>query len=96
MSGGSHGYIYSAIQDELCGQMKDAELNDLMWDVTKLAHDLEWADSCDISKESYFKTVEEFKAKWFYTPREKRLKEYIDEKIKRTTEELYRLVGNVK
>ena len=96
MSGGSHGYFYSAIQDELCGQMKDAELNDLMQDVAKLAHDLEWADSCDISKESYFKTVEEFKAKWFYTPREKRLKEYIDEKIKRTTEELYRLVGNVK
>ena len=55
MSGGSHGHIYNQIQDELCGQMYDIELNDLMEDIAKLAHDLEWYDSSDISKESYEK-----------------------------------------
>ena len=50
MSGGSHNYIYYQIEENLCGQMKDAELNDLMDDIVKLAHDLEWADSCDISE----------------------------------------------
>lgn len=93
MSGGSHNYIYSHIQEDLCGQMKDAELNDMMEDIKKLAHDLEWSDSADISHERYFKTVDEFKKKWFGTSREERLKSYIDRKIKQTTEELYRLIG---
>ena len=53
MSGGSHGYIYSRIEEELGGQMQDAELNDLVEDFVKLAHDLEWMDSSDISPERY-------------------------------------------
>lgn len=95
MSGGSHNYVYYQIEENLCGQMKDAELNDLMKDVAKLAHDLEWADSCDISEETYFKTVNKFKAKWFGSVREDRLKKYIDKAIERAKKELYTLVGDI-
>lgn len=95
MSGGSHNYVSYTIENELCGQMKDIELNDLMKDIAELAHDLEWADSCDISDEDYFETVKRFKEKWLKQGRNERLKTYIDEKIDKTKTELYRLVvGN--
>ena len=93
MSGGSHGYIYCRIQEELCGQMYDAELNDLMKDIAKLAHDLEWYDSSDISEESYKKTVAEFKRKWFKAEREERLKDYIDDAMDKLRSEMYTLIG---
>lgn len=93
MSGGSHGYIYSQIQDELCGQMYDAELNDLMKDIVELAHDLEWYDSSDISEESYKKTVTEFKKKWFKADRDDRLKSYIDKAVDKMRSDMYLLIG---
>ena len=93
MSGGSHGYIYSQIQDELCGQMYDAELNDLMKDVAKLAHDLEWYDSSDIGEETYQKTITEFKRKWFKAKREDRLKAYVDEAMEKLRSEMYLLIS---
>jgi len=93
MSGGSHGYIYNQIQSELCGQMYDVELNDLMKDIVKLAHDLEWYDSCDIGEETYQKTIAEFKRKWFKAEREDRLKAYVDEAIDKLRSEMYLLIG---
>lgn len=93
MSGGSHDYVCYKIENELVGYMKDTELNDLMKDIVELAHDLEWADSCDMSEETYFETVKKFKEKWFKQSREDRLKTYIDEKIDKTKTELYRLLG---
>lgn len=93
MSGGSHGYICYRIEEELCGQMYDAELNDLMKDIVKLAHDLEWYDSSDISEESYKKTVAEFKRKWFKAERENRLKVYIDDAIEKLRSDMYLLIG---
>lgn len=93
MSGGSHDYVCSKIEYELVGYMKDDELNDLMKDIVKLAHDLEWADSGDISDEDYFETVKEFKEKWFKQDRNDRLKEYVDEKIENLKKEIYRLLG---
>lgn len=92
MSGGSHGYVYGTIRDYLCDQMKDAELNDLVNDLVKVAHDLEWADSSDISEETYFKTVREFKQKWFGTCRTDRLIGYVDKRIEEVKEELHRMV----
>ena len=65
MSGGSHNYICYHIEDDLCGQMEDKELDDLMKDIAELAHDLEWYHSCDKDKEDYMKTVKNFKQKWF-------------------------------
>ena len=93
MSGGSYDYMCYRIEEYYVGHMKDMELNDLMKDIANLVHDLEWADSCDISDEDYFKTVIEFKNKWFKQSRQERLKTYIDEEINRTKKELYNLIG---
>lgn len=93
MSGGSHNYICYAIENELCGQMDDDELNDLIKDVAKLAHDLEWAASADISYEDYERTVAKFKRKWFETSRSDRLKDYIDAELDRMKKRLYTLIG---
>jgi len=83
MSGGSHNYIYQLINQQLVGQMEDIELDDLMKDISDLAHDLEWYHSSDYSKETYFAKVKEFKAKWFESSREERLKRYVHSQLKR-------------
>jgi hypothetical protein len=57
MSGGSHNYVCYAIENDLCGQTEDKEIDDLMEDIAKLAHDLEWYHSADISREEYIHTV---------------------------------------
>ena len=93
MSGGSHNYICYKIKDELVGQMKDPELDDLMKDISDLAHDLEWADSCDYSYDDYMRSVRQFKEKWFGNNRIKRLKGYIDEKIEGVQKELYAMIA---
>ena len=93
MSGGSYDYMYCRIEDYYVGHMKDIELNDLMKDIVELVHDLEWADSSDISDEDYFETVIKFKNKWFKQNRNDRLKTYIDNKLEQTQKELYNLIG---
>lgn len=65
MSGGSYNYMYSQIEDEYGGKMFDSQLNEMMSDLCKLLHDLEWWQSYDTSEETYRKTVTEFKKKWF-------------------------------
>lgn len=93
MSGGSMGYLYSSVQDYCVGYMQDAELDDLMKDLVKVLHDLEWFQDCDIGEEDYRNTVTKFKNKWFKADRNERLKGYIDEKIEKTKKELYNLIG---
>lgn len=93
MSGGSHEYVCFEIENELCEKMHDAELNDLMNDIVKIAHDLEWYDSGDYSEDTYRKAVSEFKKKWFETSRKERLKRYIDESLEKQRKELYALIG---
>ena len=93
MSGGSHSYICWKIEEELVGQMRDAELDDLMKDIAELAHDLEWADSGDYAIEDYFNSVKKFKAKWFHGNRTKRLQGYIDKKLNKLHDELLVLIG---
>lgn len=95
MSGGSHGYVYSSIDYELVGNMKDREMDDLMKDIVKVAHDIEWWDSSDISEDTYRKTVREFKEKWFGSNREERLKGYVDDAISDAKKEMYKLLGIV-
>lgn len=92
MSGGSHDYVYCKIENELCGQMHDPELNELMSDISELAHYLEWWESGDIGEESYRKTVCKFKRKWFQSSREERLKKYVDEALERQKVELYKMI----
>ena len=93
MSGGSRNYICYKIENELCGQMYDDELNDLMEDIQKLAHDVEWLDSSDIGEDDYMKTVAEFKQKWFKGDRQTRLKSYIDRQIEDIRKKMYALIG---
>lgn len=93
MSGGSHNYICYRIEEDLVGQMEDRELDDLMRDIATLAHDLEWYHSSDIGDDDYFKTVKEFKQKWFKGNREERLKSYIDEALDDVREEMYKLLA---
>ena len=93
MSGGSHNYICYRIEEELVGEMHDAELNDLMKDIADLAHDLEWFDSGDIGEDTYKESVIKFKQKWFKSSREQRLKGYIDKSVDDLKKELYKLIG---
>lgn len=64
MSGGSYDYICYSIESTLVGKMYDPVLDELMKDIVKLAHDLEWWQSSDYSEDTYRRTVEAFKAKW--------------------------------
>lgn len=95
MSGGSYNYIYSRLSDECENRMYDAEMNDLIKDLCNVLHDLEWWQSCDISEQSYKKTLSAFKKKWFKGDREQRLKGYIDEQISVVRNQLYDLIGEL-
>ena len=93
MSGGSYNYIYIKLKEECDGRMYDAEMNDLIKDLCKVLHDLEWWQSCDTSEDSYRKSLGDFKKKWFKGDREQRLKGYIDEQIGIVRNQLYSLIG---
>lgn len=93
MSGGSYNYIYQKLAQECCGRMYDDETNDLIEDLCKVLHDLEWWKSCDMNEEDYRKTLSEFKKKWFHDDRETRLKGYIDKQIGVVKAELYKMIG---
>jgi len=95
MSGGSYNYIGSTLEMECAGRMYDAEMNDLIVDLCKVLHDLEWWQSCDSSEETYRKTVAKFKEKWFQGSRKERLKGYIDEQLGMTRQLLYNLIGEM-
>lgn len=93
MSGGALDYISYEIDRYLVGKMEDRELNDLMVDISELAHELEWYYSGDTNKSDYVETVNKFKAKWFKGSRNERLKSYIDQAINETRNELYKLIN---
>lgn len=93
MSGGSYSYIYSTLDNECCGRMYDPEMDDMIKDLCKVLHDLEWWQSCDIGREDYYETLRKFKEKWFKGDRQTRLKGYIDEQIGIVRDKLYELIG---
>lgn len=93
MSGGSYNYIYSSLYTECCGQMLDAEMDEMIRDLCDVLHDLEWWQSGDSSEERYRKTLADFKSKWFMGERQERLKSYIDEQIGTVRIRLYNLIG---
>lgn len=92
MSGGSHNYICYKIEENLVGQMEDRELNDLIQDISELAHDLEWYHSSDIGRDDYLRSVRKFKEKWFKESRTDRLKEYVDKAIKELREDMINMI----
>lgn len=93
MSGGSKNYVCFRIEEELVGQMHDAELDDLMKDIVTLAHDLEWWQSGDYCESDYRDAVKWFKEKWFVNSREARLKGYVDDAVEKLKTEMYDLLG---
>ena len=95
MSGGSYNYIYETLSEECEGQMYDPEMEELIKDLCKVLHDLEWWQSGDTGEEKYRKTLQKFKGKWFGTDaaRTKRLKKYIDDQIRIVKIELYNMLS---
>lgn len=65
MSGGSHNYAYSTIEDTYVDEMHDPILNEMMRDLVNVLYDLEWWQSGDYGEEKYRETVKEFKEKYF-------------------------------
>lgn len=65
MSGGSFDYLFYRVEDSYVGNMNDIDLNEMMKDLIKVLHDLEWYESGDIGEETYKETVNAFKGKWF-------------------------------
>jgi len=70
MSGGSYDYICFKIKD-FASQIRDQDTNpirkefsEIVRDISKVAHDIEWADSCDYSQEDANKSLNEFFSKW--------------------------------
>lgn len=93
MSGGSYNYEYYRVEEEYVGSMYDAELDEMMKDLVKVLHDVEWWQSCDIGEEDYRQTVKAFKAKWFDFDRGERLKPIIERKINKVRKELMDMIG---
>jgi hypothetical protein len=93
MSGGSYGYKFCEVDDYYVGAMYDEELNEMMKDLVKVLHDVEWWQSSDIGEDSYRKTVKEFKDKWFNSDRSERLKPIIDRRINEVRTELINMIG---
>lgn len=94
MSGGSYGYICYKLSEECEGRMHDAELNELVKDLSEVLHDLEWWQSADTSEERYRRTVRSFKRKWFVPDaRERTLEKIINEKTDNLRTELLEMIG---
>lgn len=65
MSGGSYSYVYCKVEEECVNRMFDSQLNEMMKDLVKVLHDLEWWQSSDTGEDTYRMAVTEFKKKWF-------------------------------
>lgn len=87
MSGGSYDYLCFRVSETYEGEMKDAELNEMIVDLCEVLHDLEWWQSGDYGEDTYRETVKKFKDKWFGQTDQERLKKVAD-KAKKGFEEL--------
>lgn len=88
MSGGSYDYKSYVIEEYYVGRMYDLELNEMLKDLVKVLHDVEWWQSGDISEESYRETVTKFKKKWFKRDKTQ-VKNVIDSVFEKEKQELY-------
>jgi hypothetical protein len=70
MSGGSYDYVCFKIKD-FSSQIRNQdshplrkEFAEIVRDIAKVAHDIEWADSCDYSQEDADRSLTDFFSKW--------------------------------
>ena len=87
MSGGSYSYVYCKVQNECVGRMFDRQLDEMMKDLVKVLHDLEWWQSSDTGEDTYRRAVTEFKKKWF-KQRKIDVQKQIESEFERTKDEL--------
>lgn len=87
MSGGSFNYQYARLENYYASRMLDAELDEMIIDLSKVLHDLEWYTDGDISEDTYRETVLDFKRKWFNRS-EADIKKMIEEQFNKTKQEL--------
>lgn len=87
MSGGSYSYIYNRVEEECVNRMYDSQLNEMMKDLVKVLHDLEWWQSCDSDEKRYRESVTKFKKKWF-KQRKIDVQKQIESEFERTKNEL--------
>lgn len=80
MSGGSYDYACYKVETEYVGNMHDIEMDEMMEDLVKVLHDVEWWQSADISEEDYRFTLDNFKSKWF-GERDERIRELLAEQL---------------
>ena len=57
--------MYCRVEEECVNRMYDSQLNEMMKDLVKVLHDLEWWQSSDTGEDTYRRAVTEFKKKWF-------------------------------
>ena len=94
MSGGSMGYLYyKVIEYADDTYTKDPEITELLKDIAKVLRDMARCCNSDIGEPDYRKTVQHFKEKWFKTPREERLRGYIDNELSAVKTRLYHIIG---
>lgn len=87
MSGGSYSYVYCQVENECVGRMFDRQLDEMMKDLVKVLHDLEWWKSSDTGEDTYRRAVTEFKKKWF-KQRKIDVQKQIESEFERTKDEL--------
>lgn len=95
MSGGSRNYFYRELEEQ-AGEMRDRELDELVRDLAKVMHDLEWWESCDYGESAYRETVREFKRKWFGGGREEVLQNIVEKSCAELKAELMEMIGGKK
>lgn len=79
---------FHTLLEQCENRMQDRGMNDLIKDLAKVLHDLEWWQSSDSDEEDYRKTISEFKAKWFGSDPSTRRTEYINNAIEELRREL--------
>lgn len=87
MSGGSYSYVYCQVENECVGRMFDRQLDEMMKDLVKVLHDLEWWRSSDTGEDTYRRAVTEFKKKWF-KQRKIDVQKQIESEFERTKDKL--------
>ena len=87
MSGGSYSYVYCKVENECVGRMFDRQLDEMMKDLVKVLHDLEWWKSSDTGEDTYRRAVTEFKKKWF-KQRKIDVQKQIESEFERTKDKL--------
>ena len=94
MSSASQSYVYYV--EAATRYIEDAEIKDLILDTAKLLRDVEWFTDCIDDPGQVEEAIYRFRKKWFDTPRNERLKEYIVEALEMVKEDMLSLIGNDK